>query len=633
MNIITIPLRCLRQKWGRSAALLSVFLLGVAAITALNNVSSSVAEGFEKKLSAFGANIAITPKRETLQISYGGIPLGNATVDNGYIPLAETQRAIEGIPLRDRISVVAPKLAGLVSFAAKAGEAPVLVPLVGVNFESEVELKQFWHARGSIPGVATMQIPDPLMQRLEEQHARHAAQADAPGADLAGTTSPEANMAGANRANPDRAGTDRADADRTGEQSSGNTALAGKAGGSASGMEAAPASSINPTSLPSPTNPSGQSEGPAPSASGMQTDSAASDDYSAFFADIAKAQQFLYAPGPIDPNVVSAAAGEDDCCAGIMDDQALPAGQPGQTSQQGHGAPLSANVVGQVFNPARADMGHAAMLDAARPDGQGGDHTAPDGQHAAPQHPDQGLTPARSLLAGATVAERLKLGPGQTIWLNDAQYLVEGVLQPTGSDDDSVLFAHMAEAQKLFHAPDAASFIEVAALCSGCPIEDIVNELGASLPGQDIRALRQVVAQRMYSISFAQNMALVVTVVILFSACVMVVMSMLVSVNERRKEIGLLRAVGFSRRAVFFIFAAEALVIGFLAGVAGYAAGYFAGSKVLVAMQIEAAAYPAFSFAALFGYGLMASALAVLASAFPACKAARANPAEALTSL
>lgn len=290
-------------------------------------------------------------------------------------------------------------------------------------------------------------------------------------------------------------------------------------------------------------------------------------------------------------------------------------------------------------------MGHTAMLDAARPDGQGLDHTAPSAQHAVPseqhtapqqtasQHPDQTLTPQRHLLAGATVAERLKLSPGQAIWLNGAQYLVEGVLQPTGSDDDSVLFAHLPEAQKLFHAPDAASFIEVAALCSGCPIEDIVSELGAALPGQDIRALRQVVAQRMYSISFAQNMALVVTVVILFSACVMVVMSMLVSVNERRKEIGLLRAVGFSRRAVFFIFAAEALVIGFLAGVAGYAAGYAAGSKVLVAMQIEAAAYPAFSFAALFGYGLMASALAVLAAAFPAYKAARANPAEALTSL
>lgn len=476
MNIITIPLRCLRQKWGRSAALLSVFLLGVAAITALNNVSSSVAEGFEKKLSAFGANIAITPKRETLQISYGGIPLGNATVDSGNIPLAETLRAIEGIPLKDRISVVAPKLAGLVSFAQKAGDVTVLVPLVGVNFESEVELKQFWNVRGSIPGVENMHAPDPLMQRLEEQHAKHA--------------------------------------DQTG-----------------------------------------------------QTEQ-----------------------------------------AGATSSMGLSAGTP------------------------QANAGNAPMAGTAQRDGQNNDMSQP-GQPAQEHHSSQGLAPECHLLAGATVAERLKLTPGQAILLNGEQFHVEGVLQPTGSDDDNVLFAHMTEAQKLFHAPDAASFIEVAALCSGCPIEDIVNELSASLPGQDIRALRQVVAQRMYSISFAQNMALVVTVVILFSACVMVVMSMLVSVNERRKEIGLLRAVGFSRRAVFFVFAAEALVIGFLAGTAGYTAGYFAGSKVLVAMQIEAAAYPAFSFAALFGYGLMASALAVLAAAFPACKAARANPAEALTSL
>lgn len=42
-----------------------------------------------KKLSTFGANIAITPKRESLQISCGGIPLGNALVDNGTSPWPE----------------------------------------------------------------------------------------------------------------------------------------------------------------------------------------------------------------------------------------------------------------------------------------------------------------------------------------------------------------------------------------------------------------------------------------------------------------------------------------------------------------------------------------------------------------
>ena len=588
MNIITIPLRCLRQKWGRSAALLSVFLLGVAAITALNNVSSSVAEGFEKKLSAFGANIAITPKRETLQISYGGIPLGNATVDSGYIPLAENLLAIEGIPLKDRISVVAPKLAGLASFTGKAGGTTVLVPLVGVNFDSEVDLKQFWHVRGSIPGVENMHAPDPLMQRLEEQHAKHTDQTDTASA--------------ASQSNP---------------MNSGKTAQTGSAGQTAQDAQADVA------------GPAGQSESPAPAASGMQQ-TPENADYSAFFAGINEAQQLLYTPGPIDFTNLSTAS-EAAGCSGMMGGSTDYAGQYFQAVHQGHEAAETANPTGNTPYDTSAPT---TIMGIAQHAGQdAASHNPQTALHSQTRNSSEGITPERHLLAGAAVADRLSLAPGQTIWLNGEQFLVEGVLQPTGSDDDNVLFAHMTEAQKLFHAPDAASFIEVAALCSGCPIEDIVDELSASLPGQDIRALRQVVAQRMYSISFAQNMALVVTVVILFSACVMVVMSMLVSVNERRKEIGLLRAVGFSRRAVFFVFAAEALVIGFLAGTTGYAAGYFAGSKVLVAMQIEAAAYPAFSFAALFGYGLMASALAVLAAAFPACKAARANPAEALTSL
>lgn len=495
MNIITIPLRCLRQKWGRSAALLSVFLLGVAAITALNNVSSSVAEGFEKKLSAFGANIAITPKRESLQISYGGIPLGNALVDSGRIPLAETLRAIAAIPLKDRISVVAPKLAGLASFTAQAQAPDVLVPLVGVDFSSELDLKQFWRVQGNIPGIEGMHAPDPLMRRMEEEHARHAA-----------------NAAGAT---------------------------------------------------------------------------------------------------PADTMPATAPARNDQAM------HAATAGQNGSNGSKESGEP----------NAQTAPMG-------VRPAGHGmpphGDSTS---ANPSPSETGTEFSHAHRLLAGSALAQRLSLAPGQTVLLNDEHFLVEGVLQPTGSDDDNVLFAPIGTAQQLFNAPDAAGFIEVAALCSGCPIEDIVNELEAALPGQDIRALRQVVAQRMYSISFAQNMALVVTVVILFSACVMVVMSMLVSVNERRKEIGLLRAVGFSRQAVFFIFAAEALVIGFLAGTFGYVAGYLAGGKVLVAMQLEAAAYPAFSPAAMFGYGLLAGALAVLAAAFPACKAARANPAAALTSL
>ncbi len=563
MNIITIPLRCLRQKWGRSAALLSVFLLGVAAITALNNVSSSVAEGFEKKLSAFGANIAITPKRESLQISYGGIPLGNALVDSGHIPLAETLRAIAAIPLKDRISVVAPKLAGLASFASQAQDPAALVPLVGVDFTSELDLKQFWRVQGAIPGVEGMHAQDSLMMRMEQEHARHAATTKATATTNSATT-PTTPTTSTTPTTPTTTNTTAT----TPTTTAATTATAATTGTAT----------------------------PPPPATGAQP------------AHAMQAMQTMSATAPLEGNqAMHVAQGQD------------PATEAAQARRDGAGAqtvPPGISPAGQAM-PTHDEHAASSPLTASW----------------APAETNKKISNEHRLLAGASLAQRLNLAPGQAVLLNGEAFLVEGVLQPTGSDDDSVLFAPIGMAQQLFHAPDAASFIEVAALCSGCPIEDIVSELETALPGQDIRALRQVVAQRMYSISFAQNMALVVTVVILFSACVMVVMSMLVSVNERRKEIGLLRAVGFSRQAVFFIFAAEALVIGFLAGTLGYAAGYLAGGKVLAAMQIEAAAYPAFSPTAMLGYGLLAGALAVLAAAFPAYKAARANPAAALTSL
>ena len=70
----------------------------------------------------------------------------------------------------------------------------------------------------------------------------------------------------------------------------------------------------------------------------------------------------------------------------------------------------------------------------------------------------------------------------------------------------------------------------------------------------------------MYAVHFAQNLAFYVSLVILVTACAMIIMSMLSAVNERRKEIGIMRAVGFSRASVFTVFVSEALGIGLLAG-------------------------------------------------------------------
>lgn len=389
MTLLTIPLRCARAKWLRTLLLAAVFTLGVASLTGLRQVSAVIGDSFEKKLVSYGANILVMPEQKTLQISYGGYALGDVALEKRLLPLAASYAAIETMPLRVNIAVIAPKLITATTISDRAAA------LVGVDWKAETSLKGYWQADGRLPA------------------------------------------------------------------------------------EAAPAEA----------------------------------------------------------------------------------------------------------------------------------------------------------LAGALLAEALGIRPGQTVAIEGRELLVTGILRPTGSDDDTVLFAPLEFVQSVAGSPDKVSFLEVAALCSGCPIEEIVAQLGVALPGTEVRALRQVAESRMYAVHFARNLTFSISLVILVTACAMLVMSMLSAVAERRKEIGIMRAVGFSRFAVFVVFVVEALGIGLPAGVVGYLAGHLPAGWVLERLHLADVALPAFEPGA-FTLTVIASGFAAgLAAAFPAWKASRVEPAQALVSL
>ncbi len=235
------------------------------------------------------------------------------------------------------------------------------------------------------------------------------------------------------------------------------------------------------------------------------------------------------------------------------------------------------------------------------------------------------------LLAGSRAAERLNLAPGDRVDIAGRAFDVAGVLAPTGSEDDEVLFANLAALQDATGLTGKVNLVEIAALCAGCPIDDIVAELRQALPGVDIKALRQVVGQRMYSIDFVSTLAWIVGLVILLTACVMIALSLYASVGERSKEIGLMRALGFSRAGVFMAFSFEALLLGALASVVGYVAGCLASLEVLRALDVaESVALP-FEVAHLAVTLALVGLLTALSSALPAWKAARVEPSEAFS--
>lgn len=237
------------------------------------------------------------------------------------------------------------------------------------------------------------------------------------------------------------------------------------------------------------------------------------------------------------------------------------------------------------------------------------------------------------VVVGAKAASSLGVSPGSSLTLNEIPVTVSGVLMPTGSDDDSVVFASMSFAQTHFGKMDRVNFVEVAALCAGCPIEDIVEQIQAALPGTDIQALQSIVKQRMYSVNFVKQLILTVSLIILFIACCMVGVTMLSSVNERIKEIGLMRSLGFGRASIFSIFCFEAMLIGFAAGIMGYIGGYALSLKILSMLDMAQGASPVFNVGHMALTGLLIVIVSVLSAFFPAWKASAVEPSEALIAL
>ena len=175
---------------------------------------------------------------------------------------------------------------------------------------------------------------------------------------------------------------------------------------------------------------------------------------------------------------------------------------------------------------------------------------------------------------------------------------------------------------------------EVAALCNACPIDEMVSQISAVLPGANVMAIQAVVKGRMETLNYFQKFSYGVSGLVLFVGSLMVLITMMGSVKERTVEIGIFRAMGFRRTHVMRIIFLEAGIISFAAGALGYGIGMGA-TKVLAPYFMEGHHPIAVSFDPFVaGLALFASiALGLLATTYPAMLASRLDPNEALRAL
>jgi putative ABC transport system permease protein len=238
---------------------------------------------------------------------------------------------------------------------------------------------------------------------------------------------------------------------------------------------------------------------------------------------------------------------------------------------------------------------------------------------------------------GAAAAQFLgidRVWTGERIWVGGMWFYVTGILKPAvlaPQVDTSVLIGYPAAARYLgFDGHPSTVYLRaqpgqvtaVDALLAAQADPENPEQVQASQPSQALTA--QADAEGAFN-----GLFLGLGAVALLVGAVGVANIMVISVLERRSEIGLRRALGATKRHIRIQFLSEAILLALLGGAAGVAAGA-AATAVYAHLRGWAIVVPTQAWA-----GGLAAALLIGAAAglLPALKAARMSPTEALWSI
>jgi putative ABC transport system permease protein len=131
----------------------------------------------------------------------------------------------------------------------------------------------------------------------------------------------------------------------------------------------------------------------------------------------------------------------------------------------------------------------------------------------------------------------------------------------------------------------------------------------------------------------------VVGLIALITASLGIVNTMVMSITERRREIGIIKSLGADEREIRLVFLAESAVIGFVGSALGIGAGWL-GTRVVAAIAkvimrreempiFDPFALPLWLILLSLAFGVLVS---LAAGAYPSGRAARVDPVEALRS-
>ncbi|HET9727899.1 MAG TPA: FtsX-like permease family protein [Acidimicrobiia bacterium] len=231
-------------------------------------------------------------------------------------------------------------------------------------------------------------------------------------------------------------------------------------------------------------------------------------------------------------------------------------------------------IINQVVNTPQTDINSQAYIAAG---------VDPSNQHSGLITVDQlrkgkWFTPGATdeVLLSVSYADKLKVDVGASVALNGHNYKVVGLVVPTLSGSTADIYFPLPTLQNLATKKDRVTQIFVKASSSD-QVDKVAASIKALLPGATVLTSKDLANQASGSLSDAQDLAHkfsgVVAMIVLAAAFVIAALLTLSSVSKRVREIGTLRAIGWSKGRVVRQLVGETIAIAIVGGAVGLLIG------------------------------------------------------------
>jgi ABC-type antimicrobial peptide transport system permease subunit len=238
------------------------------------------------------------------------------------------------------------------------------------------------------------------------------------------------------------------------------------------------------------------------------------------------------------------------------------------------------------------------------------------------------LTTNRQILLGRVAAENLDKQVGQTLSLFDGRFKIVGIYETGVPFQDGGGVIALRDAQSLFGQPRKVSFMGIR-LTDPRKADAVIADVESRFPEVSLSKASEF-AEDLGDIQMMRASTWGIALMALIIGGLGMANTMVMSVMERTREIGVLRALGWRKRRVLWMIVRESIALSLLGSAAGVAVGLVLGLMLNQVPTIEGflrLRYSVGLFAQAIGTALI---LGIVGGIYPAWRASRLQPVEAL---